>query len=668
VAIGTIGKYERLDVLGHGSSGVVYLAWDTLLRRNVALKEIRADGPEMDRVLDEARVLDRLSHPNIVHINGVDVVNGVILIDMELVRGGNLSDRLRARAGEPLPAEEAVRITLAVLDALGYAHERRIIHRDIKPANILLTEAGDVKLTDFGLAEALGTGSVAGGGGTYPYMAPEDFAEDDASDYRSDLWAVGVVLYEMLAGRRPFSVPRVKDPFAWKRAIEQEEPPRLTALRPELSSAFDEVIARALAKDKARRFPTARVFADALRAVPLGAVATPRSEGTSAAAPPPLQRADEEEGEPEPFVFPTGTVCYTLDDLLPAAARHWNEARRALLDGRTERFLRGIGEVYIADLAAELAARGRNGENEDRLLREFLDRSRPEDDADALATLPVAARPGRPLFGGGSDGTEGSTGSGQRRRLRMRRVPRPARDAAPDEAPLLPGGGREPLVFATAPAAAPAAPPLPGAAVADPPRRDREDRRRARELRKQEAREARLEAQVRARHERDLRQQPPEDRDADSARTGGVRWWFWPALALCVAPPAAMLASMSASGLHIGSEVWVRNALTSWTVTGFLAAMLLIVCLGLNLASIARFLAFVPMAAGLVAAGALASSTLEPYPTVDGVVRVGVGLLVPIVFLLFQAGTARRLWRLWLALLFLGAGGITFLCLAPMLR
>jgi serine/threonine-protein kinase len=271
--IGGIGKYERLDVLGHGTSGVVYLAWDRLLRRQVALKEIRAAGPEIERVLAEAQVLDRLRHPNIVAVHGVEVdpATGVVLMDMELVRGRNLADLLRERGNAPLPLDEAVRVTQAVLLALGFAHERRVIHRDIKPANILIGEDGGVKLTDFGLAEALGSHSVAGGGGTYPYMAPEDFAEHEASDYRADLWAVGVVLYEMLVGRRPFAVPsgRARDPFAWKRAIEASDPPALSTPRPDLPPGLDGVLARALAKAKADRFPSARAFADALReAVP----------------------------------------------------------------------------------------------------------------------------------------------------------------------------------------------------------------------------------------------------------------------------------------------------------------------------------------------------------------------------------------------------------------
>ena len=244
---------------------------------------------------------------------------------------------MREAAGTPLPLSEAVRITLAVLDALGYAHEQRIVHRDVKPANILIGDDGTVKLTDFGLAEALGTGSVAGGGGTYPYMAPEDFAEDADSDYRSDLWAVGVVLYEMLAGRRPFNATRVKDPFAWKRAIEQEDPPRLSSLRPDLPSGLSEVVSRALARAKSSRFPTAAVFADSLRAsaASAGISTQPITIAVSPPAGPFDLGEDTEEESDEPiFVFGNGAlIASTLDELLSGAARHWDEARRALING-----------------------------------------------------------------------------------------------------------------------------------------------------------------------------------------------------------------------------------------------------------------------------------------------------------------------------------------------
>jgi serine/threonine protein kinase len=393
--IGTIGKYERLDVLGHGASGVVYLAWDTLLRRNVALKEIRADAPELDRILEEARLLERLrDHPYIVRVNSVDRVNGVVLIDMELVRGRNLADVLRETPGQPLVIAEALRIALAVLEALGYAHERRIVHRDIKPANILIGDDGTIKLTDFGLAEALGSGSVAGGGGTFPYMAPEDFAEESESDYRADLWAVGVVLYELLSGRRPFDVARKKDPFAWKRVICESTPPRLTELNPSVPVSLSALIERALSKDKADRFPTAQIFADSLRSVaanlkPNAVGVIPASSGNAAPSPYdpiPLPPA-------VPFIFSNGDAAYTLDQLLIGAAKNWDGSRAALLDGRFERFLIAIGEVHIAELAADLASRFH--ESQDSRLQEFLYRSHPDPPELVVsedATLPLVGR------------------------------------------------------------------------------------------------------------------------------------------------------------------------------------------------------------------------------------------------------------------------------------
>ena len=371
MSAGKIGKYERLDVLGSGTSGVVYLAWDTLLRRQVALKEIRADGPETERLLEEARVLDRLQHPHIVRIHSVDVTaDNVVLLDMELVSGRNLASVLKERAGKPMPASEAARIALSVLDALGYAHERRIIHRDIKPANILIGNDGMVKLTDFGLAEALGTGSVAGGGGTYPYMAPEDFADDAASDRRSDLWAVGVLLYEMLTGRRPFSVTRIRDPFAWKRAVEQDVPPPPSSVNPVLAPQWDAVLLRALARDKNERFGAAQEFAAAIQSV----------SGAGVAAPLPHAQNTQASGAAATFVFSsTGEQVYTLDELLAASARNWDESRRALADGRVEAFLRTVGEVWIADLAGGLRARAERGESPDRLLQEFLERARGDE-------------------------------------------------------------------------------------------------------------------------------------------------------------------------------------------------------------------------------------------------------------------------------------------------
>jgi len=268
MALGRLGKYERVDVLGHGSSGIVYLAWDTLLKRQVALKEVDLQAADVERFLDEARLMDRLAHPNIVRVNAVDRIDGRVVIDMEYVRGRNLQDRLRVEG--PVPLDEALSITAQVLDALDYAHRLKTVHRDIKPANILVGRDGSVKLADFGLAEVLATNAYACGAGTYAYMAPEDFAEEHNSDHRSDLWAVGASLYEMLTGERPFRVGRVRDPFAWRRALLEQRPRPLVEMMPDAPPALQTIIDKALAVDKHDRYASAAEFRDDVLAVAAG--------------------------------------------------------------------------------------------------------------------------------------------------------------------------------------------------------------------------------------------------------------------------------------------------------------------------------------------------------------------------------------------------------------
>jgi predicted Ser/Thr protein kinase len=624
--IGTIGKYERLDVLGHGASGVVYLAWDTLLRRNVALKEIRCDGPEMDRVLEEARVLERLgNHPHIVQVHSVDREGGVVLIDMELVRGRNLSEILRERAGKPFPPSEACRIALDVLDALAYAHERRILHRDVKPANILISNDGRVKLTDFGLAEALGTGSVVGGGGTYPYMAPEDFFEDASSDYRSDLWAVGAMLYEMLTGRRPFNVTRTRDPFAWKRAITEEEPPRASSLNSDVPAALDSILDRALAKDKAVRFPTARLFADTLRAaIPVESV--PATDPVRIFATPPV------------LTFAGGaTVARTLDELLSAATKHWDEGRAMLGDGRMERFLRDIGEVYIADLAAELGER--TGESLDRRLQEFIERSQPDEAAEP-AELPltgrasVRRRPRRVRLPVGGLSTEPST-------------PSAVHYVNPTVVAPLPGETPE-----DATVIAPMRPaPVPKGEVVNPPLKPQPpakplSRRQQAQKQKEERRAEQVAAKAREAAEKAER--------ARAERQGTKnRWWFWPMLLLCLGP------AFSAFTVRPGLQT-VKFMMGAFAASGFLTAMLLLVGVGARVPTFARALCFLPLSVGLLAMGGLVSNVVGVNPTPDNLMIGSLMLFLPLFILLVQASTVGRLWRVWGWIVFLLAGLVTF--------
>ncbi len=266
--LGMLGKYERLDVLGHGVSGIVYLAKDTLLNKQVALKEVDVQAGDIRRFLEEARVMDRLRHPNIVRVLSVDKIDGKIVIAMEYIRGQNLQDLLRTV--ETLPIDRACEIAAQVLDALEFAHRMQTVHRDVKPANILISREGEVKLADFGLAEILATNAYAGGAGTYAYMAPEDFAEEDRSDHQSDIWAMGVTLFEMLTGHRPFNVLKVKDPFAWKRVVEREEPTPLSEFLEEVPHALQYILDRALARDKRERYESAAAFRDDLEGFRLG--------------------------------------------------------------------------------------------------------------------------------------------------------------------------------------------------------------------------------------------------------------------------------------------------------------------------------------------------------------------------------------------------------------
>lgn len=409
MALGMLGKYERLDVLGHGTSGIVYLAKDTLLGRMVALKEVAAQGDDKERVLGEARVLDRLRHPNIVQVAGVDEIGGKVVIAMEYVRGQSLLEVLRHHS--PLPLADAVDIVAQVCEGLAFAHAHRTVHRDVKPANILVGQGGVVKLVDFGLAEVLGTHSLAGGAGTYAYMAPEDFHEDEQSGRQSDIWAAGIVLYESLAGRRPFAVPKAKDPFAWKRAIEQDPLPPLSALRPDVPPALEEIVTRALARDRAARYADAGVLARDLHALAatlpppdlsaLGSPAAPAASGLGAGLPPSRPElamqggSDAQGGSGAQGDLPTAALSglgllgedfppvTEIDGFLQAAPDCWEASEAALSGGGLARWLQAIGEAPLAALAREIASQP--GSAPDDKLRDFLYRA-------GVETVPQARR------------------------------------------------------------------------------------------------------------------------------------------------------------------------------------------------------------------------------------------------------------------------------------
>jgi eukaryotic-like serine/threonine-protein kinase len=278
----TIGRYVIERRLGRGGMGVVYLARDPALDRPVAVKllspELGADERAARRLMAEARAASALDHPNIGTVYEIGrSADGRPFIAMAYLEGVTVRDRL---AGGPLPVDEAVAIAAQVADGLAAAHASGIVHRDIKPENLIIAGDGRVRILDFGIARmAAGTLTVGGGtAGTVSYMSPEQ-TRGDPVDGRADTWALGVVLYEMLTGERPF---RGDAHAAVIHGIRHDSPDPVTARRPDVPAAVAAAVARCLEKDPERRFAAAEDLTDALRGARAGAGAA----GTSHAAGP----------------------------------------------------------------------------------------------------------------------------------------------------------------------------------------------------------------------------------------------------------------------------------------------------------------------------------------------------------------------------------------------
>ena len=268
-------RYQVIKRLGAGAFGTVYKARDKILGRMVAIKTIRLEGLAasggagleelMDRFKREAMVSAQLKHPNIVTIYDIGDSDGVSYIAMEFIDGVGL-DRVIAGGGR-LPVDRAAALAAQVADALDFAHKHNVVHRDIKPANIMV-EAGDrVKVTDFGIAKVTdsaehltATGSLLG---TPSYMSPEQ-ARGSAIDGRSDLFAVGAIVYEMVAGKKAFRGDSITG-LIFK--IITEEPPPLREQDPEIPEELVRIVARALTKDPAGRYQAGRELADDLLAL-----------------------------------------------------------------------------------------------------------------------------------------------------------------------------------------------------------------------------------------------------------------------------------------------------------------------------------------------------------------------------------------------------------------
>jgi serine/threonine protein kinase/formylglycine-generating enzyme required for sulfatase activity len=262
-----LDKYEIVALLGEGGMSAVYRARQPSVRRDVAIKVIKHSLVEkaefIKRFEREAQTVASLSHPFILKIFDYGEYEDLVYLVMELLSGGSLADRIRQG---PLPLEETSRMLDQVASALDYAHQKGVIHRDLKPQNILLDDEGNAHLTDFGIAKLTGgvtaltqTGLAMG---TPAYMPPEQW-KGQPVDARADIYALGVMLFEMLTGRLPFMADT---PFGFMHQHVNETPPSVRNLRAGLPSNVDRVLRRAMAKDPNRRFATASDVAKAFRA------------------------------------------------------------------------------------------------------------------------------------------------------------------------------------------------------------------------------------------------------------------------------------------------------------------------------------------------------------------------------------------------------------------
>jgi eukaryotic-like serine/threonine-protein kinase len=328
-----LDRYHIIEPLGEGGMATVYKAYDTRLETDVAVKVIRTEvlpqnavEQSLKRFEREAKSLAKLTHPNIVKVTDYGEYEGMPYLVMPYLPGGTLKQRL----GKPIPWQEAVKLLLPIAEALDYAHSQKIIHRDVKPSNILLTQRGQPMLTDFGLAKILENNvpqSLTGTGigvGTPEYMAPEQVNARDV-DGRADIYSLGIVLYELVIGRKPYIADT---PMAVMIMQARDPLPRPTQFIPDLNEQVEKVLLKALAKKPEDRYEDMAGFTRAMEGLLSGVAQIP---AVSIAAQHVIHQPSEPDTQmtidqfevpnPEPIIPNPGHATHTLTppDLTTAA-------------------------------------------------------------------------------------------------------------------------------------------------------------------------------------------------------------------------------------------------------------------------------------------------------------------------------------------------------------
>ncbi len=363
----TILHYKILEKIGEGGMGVVYKAEDTKLERTVAIKflprQIAFNSEERERFKIEAKAAAALNHPNIATIYNIEEVDGDTFIVMEYIKGKEL--RELTTEDEKLSIEDVTNYATQIAEGLKAAHEEDVTHRDIKSANIMITEKGQVKIMDFGLAKVRGGAQVTKVGtilGTAAYMSPEQ-ARGEEADHRSDIWSFGVVLYEMLTGELPFAGDYEQ---AVAYAILNEEPEPVSVLRSETPEGLQQVVDKALQKEGSARYEIMAALLQDLHQPPTVAIKPPDIQKSIVVLPFENMSAD-----PDNEYFSDGLTEEIITDLSQVEALRVISRASAMQLKGTEKDIKAISRELQVQYV--LAGSVRKAGNKIRITSQLID-------------------------------------------------------------------------------------------------------------------------------------------------------------------------------------------------------------------------------------------------------------------------------------------------------